>query len=265
MNAGKVCPPLKWAGGKCRMADKLLPMIPPHSVYVEVCAGGAGLFWCKPRDWSRCEVLNDVDGDLVNFYRVLSRHGRRMAWEVARMPYSRELFNKLKKDRPRSEFARARNFWFVNQIAFGAIMRTPDFAPRTRRPVKTLSARPRECIDAIIARLDGVILENLDFARVVHVYDRPDTFFYIDPPYYDVKDLYVKDFAEEDHARLAKGLRGIRGVFLLSYNNHPVVRRLYRRCAVKRFEHRYSMRESKKVIELVISNRPIRLRTDIQA
>ena len=115
--------PLRWPGGKGRLAEQILPHLGRHTCYCEPCCGGAGLFFAKPKEWSRCEVLNDLDGELINFYRVLHRQGRRLAAEVDGMPYSRGLFMRLRRSRPTRAFARAVRFWYLDRVCFGAILR----------------------------------------------------------------------------------------------------------------------------------------------
>ncbi len=66
-------PIVPWLGGKRRLADKLIPLFPQHDCYVEAFAGGAALFFLRPMP-ARCEVLNDINGELVNLYRVVQHH-----------------------------------------------------------------------------------------------------------------------------------------------------------------------------------------------
>jgi len=97
--------PVRWPGGKARLAETILSYMPVHDLYVEGCCGGAAMFWAKPREASRVEVLNDADGDLVNFYKVLHRAGRRLARQVGGLPYSRALFARMLAWRPAGDVA----------------------------------------------------------------------------------------------------------------------------------------------------------------
>jgi DNA adenine methylase len=76
-------------------------------------------------------------------------------------------------------------------------------------------------------RLARVVIEHRDFAQLIKVYDRPDALFYCDPPYVGAESYYNVDFTIADHERLKEVLKGIKGRFLLSYNNAPLVRELY--------------------------------------
>ena len=253
--------PLRWPGGKARIADAILSHMGPHLAYVEACCGGAAVFWAKPREASKAEVLNDADGELINFYRVLHRRGRRLAREVDAMPYSRMLFDHQRSARPASQFARAARFWYINRVGFGAVMDKPSFGGHAIYRCNVLPARILQDLDLTIERLRGVSFENIDVVRLIGLYDRPTTFFYVDPPYYDVaKGLYAQPFGTADHTRLAECLKQISGRFILSYDDCPCVRGLYRTCHMAEVTMRYSIRKGprRKTTELLISNRPLR-------
>jgi DNA adenine methylase len=77
-------------------------------------------------------------------------------------------------------------------------------------------------------RLQGVVIENKDFEKLIKQYDRPNTMFYLDPPYFETEDYYEDvGFTEKDHIRLRDTLLNIKGKFLLSYNDCPYIRELY--------------------------------------
>jgi len=255
--------PLRWPGGKGRLAPVILQYMPPHEAYVETCCGGAAVFWAKPKEWSKAEVLNDADGELINFYYILHKHGRRLAREVDSMPYSRALFYRLRDSKPRSPFRRAVRFWYVNRVAFGAI--GGSFGPRAQRRSYVLPASVLLQLDGTVERLRGTLFESVDVVRLVKLYDRPGTFFYIDPPYWGIHGLYRCDFTTEDHGRLAAALKAAAGCWVLSYNDCQEIRRLYRGCKRRRVTTRYynrgndpKYRAHSLADELLISNRPCR-------
>jgi len=249
------------------VAPMIVGLLGDHECYAEVFCGGASVFWAKPREASRCEVLNDLDGELIAFYQVLHRSGRRLAREVDGMPYSRALFYRLRDGRPRSAFARARRFWYLNRVSFGAIRSGAAFGPKSTGRGLVLPASVLGDLDRTIERLRGVVFESVDAVRFLKLYDRPTTLFYLDPPYVDVSDgLYMVPFGEADHERLRAALAGLKGSWLLSYGDCPEIRRRYRGVPVRRFDMRYSIRsntrqakagpEPKRGWELLISNRP---------
>lgn len=113
-------------------------------------------------------------------------------------------------------------------------------------------------IKELESRMANVVVENQDFETLIRHYDRPDTFFYADPPYFSTEDMYAVEFGREDHVRLRDTLKGIKGRFLLSYNDCPEVRELYNGFSVLDFSRTHSMAQrydaGKEFKELLIGN-----------
>ncbi len=257
--------PLRWPGGKGRLAGKIIRHFRPHRTYVEIFAGGAAVFWSKVP--SRCEVLNDLDGDLITFYRVLHKRGRRLAKDLDAMPYSRAMLKRMARSRPTSEYGRARRFWYLNRVCFGAIGRgEPSYGVEKTAPTWVFPPTVLADVDAMVERLRGVSFECIDFDHCLRLYDSSETLFYLDPPYYEIDGLYRLSFTADDHRRLASALDGVQGHWLLSYNDHPEVRALYAERHWTRMHLRYKIRcntrsysgARSKARELLISNRPFR-------
>ena len=107
-------------------------------------------------------------------------------------------------------------------------------------------------------RLANVVIENQDFERLINHYDRGDSFFYADPPYYSTEDMYAGGFGREDHVRLRNTLSGIKGKFLLSYNDCEEIRELYEDFSILDFTRTHSMAQryeaGKEFKELLIGN-----------
>ncbi len=255
--------PIRWPGGKARLAPLILQCIPQHDAYVETCCGGAAVFWAKPRDDSKAEILNDADGELINFYYVLHKRGRRLAREVDAMPYSRALLGKVVRSTATGSFRRAANFWYLTRVAFGGQRRRPTFGVQGARRVYVLTRSILDSLDATIERLRGVAFESIDVVRLLKLYDRPGTFFYVDPPFWGVTQAYACRFREDDHGRLAEALGALQGPWLLSYNDCPLIRRLYAGHHRRRVRTRYTMGCNSgtggkaAAVELLISNRPL--------
>jgi len=177
----KLKSPLRWPGGKGRLAAQILPYFPRHRTYTEPFCGGGGMFWAKPRDASAAEILNDLNGDLVTFYKVLATRGRQLARSVEALPYSRAVFNRMRSGRPRRAFDRAKRFWFLNRVNFGGLG-AHSFGVRAMARSWVIPNRVMESLDATMERLRGVLLEELDACRLIELYDRPATLHYVDPP-----------------------------------------------------------------------------------
>ena len=215
--------PISYVGGKNRLAKLIISKIPAHKAYVEPFAGGAQVFFHKPR--STIEVLNDLDGELVNFYRVCQSHYEELVRYTRYMLVSREWFKWLELVPPETltDIQRAARYLYLQKNAYGGrvtrkayaihVVSCPGFNPET---LETILAETHQ-------RLARVQLEHLPYEQVVKLYDRPTTFFYLDPPYYDIR-LYRHNLEHEDFVRMVELLRGIKGKFLLSINDHPEVR-----------------------------------------
>ena len=107
-------------------------------------------------------------------------------------------------------------------------------------------------------RMANVIVENQDFETLIRHYDRNDAFFYLDPPYFSTEDMYAVEFGWDDHVRLHDTLKNINGKFLLSYNDCPEIRELYKGFPMLDFSRAHSMAQrydaGKEFKELLIGN-----------
>lgn len=210
--------PLSWMGGKQRYVRHLLRLIPPHACYCEAFAGSAALFFRKQP--SAQEVLNDINGRLMNFYRELQKDIRPF-WDAHCLAIpSRTEFLSLQHSTGLTGFAAAWRFYYLNRLSFGAKGRTyavEPGVPRSCRARKFASMPPH--LLAAHQRLSGVSLENLSWEDCLARYDRPTTLFYLDPPYMGTEHYYGESFGEKDLERLAEALSSLRGQFILTIND----------------------------------------------
>lgn len=249
-----------WMGGKSKMAKRLSQLLPKHTCYVELFAGAANLLFIKPP--SKVEVVNDINAELINLFRVVRCHPRAFIQELALLTQSRTDFADYRKQPGLTDIQKAARSFFIMKAAFGGKGGTshPDFGYGTTgraRFRRTTFAAIRRCHK----RLDGVYVENLDFADCIQRYDRPHTVFYCDPPYLESAAFKVP-FDTNDHERLATGLRNIKGKFLLSINDHPKIRGLYKGLPRLKVKVKYSVArdkspQSRDRTELVIANYPL--------
>jgi DNA adenine methylase len=248
-------PVVPWIGGKRRLAKQLLPLFPEHTCYVEPCCGAAALFFLK--DPSPAEVLNDLNGDLVTLYRVLQHHPeeflRQFRWALS----SRQLFTWLQRTPPETltDIQRAARFFYLQRLAFGGkvVGQTFGVDPTHGRPFSLL--RFEEELSAAHLRLAGATIEHLDWAACIARYDRPATFFYVDPPYWETEG-YGVPFPLEAYHRMAALARSIQGKMLISINDHPAMREAFAGLRTRRVELTYAVTGGKKARsrELVIRN-----------
>ncbi|WP_018609757.1 DNA adenine methylase, partial [Uliginosibacterium gangwonense] len=156
MDASPIIP---WLGGKRRLADRLLPLFPPHECYVELFCGGAALYFLRPVP-AGTEVLNDVNGELVNLYRVVQHHMeefvRQFKWAIT----SRQVFKWMQNQSTESltDIQRAARFYYLQQHAFGGKVQGQSFGTATTGPAINL-CRIEENLSAAHLRLAGTYVE----------------------------------------------------------------------------------------------------------
>ncbi|QAY92570.1 DNA adenine methylase [Pseudomonas sp. ACM7] len=220
-------PIIPWIGGKRRLADRIFPLFPAHSCYVEPFAGGAALFFLRPVP-AEVEVLNDVNGDLINLYRVVQNHleefVRQFKWALS----SRQVFKWLQMTRPETltDIQRAARFYYLQQSAFGARVNGQSYGTATTTPPGLNLLRLEETLSAAHLRLSSTYIEHLSWYEVMKKYDREHTLFYCDPPYWQTEG-YSVPFEFDQYELMAKLLGEIKGKAIISLNDHPDIRRVF--------------------------------------
>jgi DNA adenine methylase len=224
---------IRWAGGKGRQINDLLPLIPRSRIYVEPFGGGASLLLNKER--SEVEVYNDLDGALVNLFQVIREPDTFAEFErlISFMPYSREEFGRsLSFDGLADPVRRAVAFYTViNQSISGKrLARKGDWA---RGRLDNLAARwceRQEYLAFIHERIRHVQIESRDALDILQEWDTDETTFYCDPPYVletrSKRKYYAIEPGDDYHRSLVDVLLNVRGAVVLSGYNHPVYQRL---------------------------------------
>lgn len=225
--------PLKWLGGKRKLASLIISLMPEHVCYCEVFGGGAHVLFGK--EPSPVEVLNDINGELVNFWRCV-REGLdffEVMYETA--VYSREEFMAWRDANPHllDREQRAWRFWLLNRMSFGARGGVGERGSFGTTTIKGGQAMPFMRGLPLLAnahkRLENVIVENLCWEDCIGQYDGLETFFYLDPPYYGFEDDYGPGvFSRCDFDSMANCLLTLKGKFLLSINDCPEAREIFR-------------------------------------
>jgi len=219
-------PIVPWIGGKRRLAERLLALFPSHECYVEPFAGAAAVLFAKPR--SDVEVLNDVNGELVNLYRVVQHHleefVRQFKWALT----SREVFRWLQITPPvvLTDIQRAARFYYLQVNCFGGRIENQSFGTATTSPPGLNLLRLEEHLSAAHLRLSGVFVENLDWCECLKRYDRSHTLFYMDPPYWQTEG-YGMPFPIAEYRGMAQAIRKLRGRAIVSLNDHPDMRMIF--------------------------------------
>lgn len=255
--ASKPKSPIAWVGGKSKLTDQLIPLIPPHTAYVEVFAGAAWLLFRKPP--SKVEVINDINRELTTMYKVFRHHSASFIESFNDMLVSRDQFNDFMATPPETltDIQRAVRFYYMLRNCFGAKISSYSYVVGATRPPKLNFNLLEQDIKAARDRLSRVNIENRPFDKVIPMLDRPDTFFYVDPPYWDCENDYGKGiFNKDDFTRLRDLLANIKGKFLMSINDVPEIRELFKDFNIQQVKTRYSINASSnnEVTELLIMN-----------
>ncbi|ARS91398.1 DNA adenine methylase [Natrarchaeobaculum aegyptiacum] len=216
-----------YIGGKTRLARWVIRHLPPHTAYVEPFGGSAAVLLNKPR--SDVEIFNDLDSDVVTFFRVARERPEELAEWCRYVPFSEQLHDEwadefFAGERPNDEIEHAGKWLFLRYSQYaGKVSRKSGFKRESPHDDKgSRNARnwvnAPERIEEVADRFRGVSVVNEDFAAVVERYDSPETVFYLDPPYWEKEHFYRE---QADHATLEETLRGIEGFALVSYTDLP--------------------------------------------
>lgn len=235
-------PPFKYYGAKGRLAHWIADVLPPHRGYVEPFAGSAAVLFAKPP--ARHEVLNDIDGNVVNFFQVLRDKPDDLIRACRLTPYSREEYMAADLSEDLGDVERARRFFVRCMQSFSAngSGHYAGWSNGSRRGGGSSAATVRDHVDhldAIAERMRAVIIDNRSYEHIIPLYDGPDVVIYTDPPYLGETRTgidaakrrakhYRHDFTTEDeHRALAEVLHECEGTVVLSGYASPLYAELY--------------------------------------
>lgn len=249
-------PIIPWMGGKRRLAPKILPLFPPHECYVEAFAGGAAMFFMRSQP-AKVEVINDVNGELVNLYSVVANHLEEFYRMFKWMLSSRQQFGWFDDTPPHTltDIQRAARFFYLQHHAFGGRIEGQTFGTATTTPSPNF-LRLEENLSAAHLRLAGVYIEHLPWQAVMEKYDRAHTLFYFDPPYWDTEG-YGVEFGFEQYTEMAERMKHCKGKVIVSINDHPAIREAFAGLHIQTLDIQYTVGgggNSEVVQELVITN-----------
>lgn len=252
----KAAPLVPWIGGKRRLVKHILPMFPAHTCYVEPFCGAAALYFAKTP--AKAEVLNDINGEVVNLYRVVRHHVEEFARQFKWGLTSRQIFKwmQITPAETLTDIQRAARFFYLQKQAFGGKVQGQTFGTAATAPPRLNLLRLEEDLSAAHLRLSNTYIEHLDWAVCVTKYDRPGTLFYCDPPYWGTEG-YGVGFGLEQYDRLAVLARSIKGRMIISVNDIPEMRKAFKGLTMARVDISYSVgkpADRKKTGELVIQS-----------
>lgn len=253
-----------WIGGKFHLSDTIIPIINqiPHTTYVEPFVGMGGIFLRRDRK-PKAEVINDLNGELVNLFRILQRHYPQFMDTLKFQITSRKEFERLSIADPNTltDLEKAARFIYLQRLAFNGKPSGQNFAVAIESPARFDLTKLASMLDDVHSRLSSVVIENLSYQECIKRYDRASTLFYLDPPYWNCEDYYGADlFSRDDFNQLRDTLKRIDGIFIMSLNDLPAVRDQFVDFHINTVNTVYSASttdENKNVSEVLISNRPL--------
>lgn len=168
------------------------------------------------------EVYNDLNGELINLFRIVKYHCGELQKELSFVLNSREVFNGFKNENIENmtDIQRAARFFWMIKTSFGS--KCGVFGCVKKDIFKMV-----DYLSAIESRLKNVAIEHKDFEQLINDFNNKNTLFYCDPPYYGTEKYYTVDFKKSDHERLYNALHNTKQRFILSYNDCEQIRSLY--------------------------------------
>lgn len=249
-----------YIGGKRNLSRRIIARIErtPHRCYAEAFVGMAGVF-LRRRRAPMVEVINDANRDVATFFRVLQRHYVAFLEMLRFQLTTRAEFERLVATRPETltDLERAARFLYLQRTAFGGKVTGRNFGVSIDHPSRFDITRLASMLEDVHARLAGVTIECLPWQAFLERYDRPRTLFYLDPPYWGSEGVYgAALFDRSQYGEMAESLRRLRGRFILSINDVPEIRRLFKGLRIEAVETTYTIvgrGKCKRVGELIIS------------
>lgn len=256
-----------WQGGKRNLAQRLIDLIDriDHDGYAEPFVGMGGVFLRRARA-PELEVVNDINRDVANLFRILQRHYVAFLDMMKFQVTSRAEFERLTAVDPGTltDLERAARFLYLQRTAFGGKVVGQTFGVSQHARFDITKLGP--ILEAVHERLAGVVIECLPYLDFLERYDRPGILFYLDPPYYGSEGDYGRGvFMVRDFSRLAQKLACLAGRFVLSINDDPRVREIFEAFDIAGVETTYSVSRGAAVTakELIITPKNLPLRGQV--
>jgi DNA adenine methylase len=212
-------PPVAYYGGKQTLLPVILPMIPEHTRYVEPFLGGGAVYWSK--EPSQVEIINDLDGFVINFYQVVKTDFDALKMMIDATPYARESHQKASAIRQSQEFFTPLQcawafFILANSSMYAVLDNQCLFPGRDIKVVATFYNKANRFGPVYTDRLRNTFVERREALYVIDQNDGEQTFFFIDPPYFNSNMGHYGGYTETDFEALLKALSNVKGKFILT-------------------------------------------------
>lgn len=212
-------------GGKTRSRDKIYKFFPPngaYKVYVEPFVGAGSLFLGQKTDK---EVINDIDKDIYNIWRDMKSVSKEQ-FDKLEFNGDENTFNKLLEDNTTDSLQRLYRNLYISFFSFASFRKYFD-KTKTKDSMRGNRDNIFNRFQEIHDRLKGVTILNKDYKNIIKKYDSDNTLFYLDPPYFQTNN---KSYSNKniDFEELAKILKDVNGYFVLSINNDPYIRKVFK-------------------------------------
>lgn len=213
---------LNYPGAKWGMAAEIVSMMPPHRSYLEPYFGSGAVLFNKPR--SAIETVNDIDGDIVNFFKVLREQPDRLIEAISLTPYARDAFDDAHENRGRDDFDKAYRFAIRSRMGHGFKtyqkngFKIDVYARERSYCVNAWNRMPDQLREAAL-RLKDVQIENRPALELIKKFNYENVLIYTDPPYLlntRGGKQYRCEMDEQDHLDLLAALHDHKGMVILS-------------------------------------------------
>lgn len=211
--------PISYYGGKQTLLKHILPLIPPHSIYTEAFVGGGAVLFAK--EPAACEVINDINHELTNFYWVAKCYYPELKTEIERTLHSRDIHAHAAHIYKYPGFftpaKRAWALWVLSKTSFASKLDGSFGYDFSGGMPKKVSNAKDSFTEVLCKRLDHVTIENRDGLRVIECHDNVDTFHFVDPPYINTNcGHYEGLFNLQAFTLLLDLLSNVKGKFMLT-------------------------------------------------
>lgn len=218
----------RFMGGKFFLMKRLLPLVPPHRIYVEAFGGSAEFLFSKQP--VEIEVYNDIDNSLVNLFEVVRSRLPEFQKKIKFLVYSRELKNRWEiSPPPECPVEWAVRTFYCYMSAFAGKRGIGWAYGRVSKSEPMVFQRKIESLTKIHERLKKVYIEHRDFQTCIKTWDNPDTFFFLDPPYRNVSQANHIKMSDSDYHVLKNICETIQGKFLLTIGLDDFTKDLFTR------------------------------------